>query len=106
MVRGAVGVRVLGHAAEGVLAEAHDPGEEELAGGAKGGQGESGGEGLDEGIEGRYHGPHGVPPGRLHSVRSYAKAYEEPLSCSPSDGSAPSVHVSRFPCDSPGMSSR
>src|SRR5262245_8493728 len=28
----------------------------------------------------------GVPPGRLHSVRSYAKAYEEPLSLSPAHG--------------------
>src|SRR5947207_7629238 len=27
----------------------------------------------------------GVPPGRLHGLRTYAKAYEEPLSFSPAD---------------------
>src|SRR5262249_18630294 len=88
-------------ALERVSAEAHDPGEQELTGGVEGGPGESGGEGLDDGGEGRYHGPHGVPPGRLHSVRSYAKAYEEPLSFSPPEGRRLGVQPFRFPCESP-----
>ena len=55
----AVGVYILGGAAEGVLAEAHDPSEQELAGGAIGGFGEGRADQIDDGVEGSYHSPHG-----------------------------------------------
>jgi hypothetical protein len=53
------GVGGVGDAAEAVAAQAQGPGEEELAVGAEGGRGEGGGEGLDNGFEGSYHGPQG-----------------------------------------------
>jgi len=46
------------------------PAEQELAIGGQGRVGEGGGQRLDKGLHGRYHGPHeGFPPGRSPSVK-------------------------------------
>src|SRR3954471_5987513 len=53
---------------EGVLAQTHDPGEQEMAVGGEGGLGEGGREGIDAGPQRRYHGPHGRSSWLLASV--------------------------------------
>src|SRR5262249_27003463 len=82
MVGDLLGVDVRGHAGEFVLAQAHDPGEQEFTGSAQGRLGESGTEGFDDGVERVYHGPHGgtsVSWGDNY----HAPGYEEPPSASP-----------------------
>ena len=64
MVTQGLGLGVVGDAAEAVLAEAQDPGEEELSVRSKGSGGEGGCESLDDGFQGSYHSPHeGFLPG-------------------------------------------
>ena len=57
-----IGLGVVGDASQGVVAQAHDPAEQELAGGDGGGVSEGGGESIDEGGQRRYHSPHGRGP--------------------------------------------
>ncbi len=52
-------IDVVGDAVDRVFAESHDPGEKEITGGAEGGLGESGVEFIDDGLQGKYHSPHG-----------------------------------------------
>ena len=49
----------MGGPAQRVSAEAHDPAEQELAGGGEGGAREGAGQLLDEGAQRVYHAPHG-----------------------------------------------
>src|SRR5947209_6412854 len=69
-------VGTLGDAEEGMLAQAHDPGEQQFAAGRAGGVSKGRGEFLDDRVERKYHGPHGgtsVPWGLYHP-----QGYEEP----------------------------
>jgi hypothetical protein len=71
----AVGMGILGRASERMLAQAHDPGEQEFGSRAKRGLRECWAELIDDGVEGKYHGPHG---GFLvREVGSYPQGYEE-----------------------------
>ncbi len=49
---------ILGNASESVLAQAHDPAQQQLAASNEGRSGEGGAQVLDDGIQRHYHGPH------------------------------------------------
>jgi hypothetical protein len=59
MIGRGFGVDIFADASQGVLTQAHDPGEQELATAGEGGLGESGLEEGDNGFERAYHSPHG-----------------------------------------------
>ena len=80
---------VVSDAAKAVLAQTQHPGEQELAVGPKGRRREGRCQGLDEGLQRSYHGPHRGSSRALHSLRIYAGAYEEPLSFSAAVGRRP-----------------
>ena len=50
---------IVADTSEGVFAQTHDPGKQEVARGGKGGLGESGLQEGDEGLQRAYHVPHG-----------------------------------------------
>jgi hypothetical protein len=54
-----VGLGVSSDAEQGVSSETHDPAEKDLAVGGKGGLCESGANFIDDGLQRKYHGPHG-----------------------------------------------
>src|SRR5437763_1520696 len=59
VVREGARVNRLRHATEGMVTQAHDPAEQQVAGRAKGGLSESRLQLLDERLQRQYHGPHG-----------------------------------------------
>jgi hypothetical protein len=59
MVGRVLGVAIVADASEGVFAQTHDPGEQEVAIAGEGGLGESGLQESDEGLQRAYHVPHG-----------------------------------------------
>jgi len=71
---------VFGDPEEGVGAEVHDPGEEELTVRVKGGLRESGSEGIDDGLQRRYHLPHGGTSCFLVLLIQHQEYEDPPLS--------------------------
>jgi hypothetical protein len=59
MVGWVLGLAIVTDASEGVFAQTHDPGEQEVARGGEGGLGESGLQEGDERLQRAYHVPHG-----------------------------------------------
>jgi len=102
------GVSVLPHPAKSLLAQTHDPGQQEQVGCVARSEGESRSELLDDGTERVYHAPHG---GTSASWVCPLQEYEEPPLSSPSrttlgDFSDPSIYWALVQIDLRKFSSR
>jgi len=96
-----LGMSTLGDATEGVFAQAHDPGEQELATGGEGGLREGGGEFIDDGAQRVYHSPHG---GTSHSfgLVNTLKDTRNPFPFTPRPPPLPG-YLFRTTCESAGV---